>query len=340
MKLITFAVPCYNSEAYMDHCIHTLLHGGDEVEIIIVDDGSKDQTAAIADRYQEKYPNIVKAIHQENGGHGEGVNQGLRHATGLYYKVVDSDDWLDTEALDKLLTQLRIFAQMEHPVDLVIANYVYEHVEDNTQKIMRYKKVLPEGRIFTWDEIGHFKPSQFILMHAATYRTQVLRDSGMELPKHTFYVDNVFVYVPLPYVKSIFYMDIDLYRYFIGRADQSVTEENMIRRIDQQLRVTRIIFEAHDLNELEKTNKRLAAYMYHYVSIMLMICNIYLLMSGTSESLAKANTLWQDLREYRPNFYRRMRYRSANVCFLLPGKVGRDIDIFFYKLVRKIYKFN
>ena len=98
-KLITFAVPCYNSAAYMCHCIETLLSAGEQAEIILVDDGSvKDDTPAICDEYAAKYPTIVKAIHQENGGHGEGVNQGIRNATGLYYKVVDSDDWLDTDA--------------------------------------------------------------------------------------------------------------------------------------------------------------------------------------------------------------------------------------------------
>ena len=86
-KLITFAVPCYNSAAYMDHCVQTLLEGGDDIEIILVDDGStKDDTPAICDRYQELYHNIVRAIHQPNGGHGEGVNQGIRNARGFYYK--------------------------------------------------------------------------------------------------------------------------------------------------------------------------------------------------------------------------------------------------------------
>ena len=95
-KLITFAVPCYNSAAYMEHCVDTLLQGGDDIEIILVDDGStKDDTPAICDRYAEQYPDIVRAIHQPNGGHGEGVNQGLRNARGIYYKVVDSDDWVD-----------------------------------------------------------------------------------------------------------------------------------------------------------------------------------------------------------------------------------------------------
>ena len=101
-KLITFAVPCYNSAAYMRHCIETLLSAGEQAEIILVDDGSvKDDTPAICDEYAAKYPTIVKTIHQENGGHGEGVNQGIRNATGLYYKVVDSDDWLDTDALKR-----------------------------------------------------------------------------------------------------------------------------------------------------------------------------------------------------------------------------------------------
>ena len=99
VKLLSVAIPCYNSEAYMRHCIDTLLTGGDEVEILIVDDGSKDGTTEIADRYQEKYPTIVKAVAKPNGGHGDAVNCGLAHATGKYFKVVDSDDWVDEERL-------------------------------------------------------------------------------------------------------------------------------------------------------------------------------------------------------------------------------------------------
>ena len=213
MKLLTFAVPCYNSEAYMEHCIQTLLEGGEDVEIILIDDGSKDGTAAIADRYAAEYPTIVKAVHQENGGHGEGVNQGLRRATGLYYKVVDSDDWADVDALEKVIEKLREFSQMEKPVDLLVCNYVYEHVEDNTQKVMGYANVFPREQVFTWEEIGRFRPSQYLLMHSVFYRTQLLRDCGLELPKHTFYVDNIFVFQPLTFVETLYYMDLDFYRY-------------------------------------------------------------------------------------------------------------------------------
>ena len=261
-KLITFAVPCYNSAAYMDHCIETILQGGEDIEIILVDDGStKDDTPAICDRYAAEYPDIVKAIHQENGGHGEGVNQGIRNARGIYYKVVDSDDWLDTDALAKVMAKLREFAAMPAPVDLLIANYVYEHVEDNTQKVMGYKNVFPTDQIITWDSIHRFRASQYLLMHSVIYRTQLLRDCGLELPKHTFYVDNIFVYQPLPFVKTLYYMDLDLYRYFIGRADQSVNESVMAGRIDQQVRVTRHMIEAHDVLALKAVQPKLGRYM-------------------------------------------------------------------------------
>ena len=250
-KLITFAVPCYNSAAYMDHCVETLLQGGDDIEIILVDDGStKDDTPAICDRYAQQYPDIVRAIHQENGGHGEGVNQGIRNARGVYYKVVDSDDWVDVPALKKALDKLRQFVRDGKLVDMLVCNYVYEHVEDNTQRVMHYRNVFPRNRVFGWEQIGRFRPSQYLLMHSVIYRTQLLRDCGLELPKHTFYVDNIFVYQPLPSVRNIYYLDVDLYRYFIGRADQSVNETVMVGRVDQQLRVTYQMNDSHDLRVL------------------------------------------------------------------------------------------
>ena len=103
MKLLSIAIPCYNSQDYMGKCIESLLAGGEEVEILVVNDGSSDRTAQIADEYAAKYPTIVKAIHQENGGHGSAVNAGIRNATGLYFKVVDSDDWVNKEAYIEIL---------------------------------------------------------------------------------------------------------------------------------------------------------------------------------------------------------------------------------------------
>ena len=340
MKLITFTVPCYNSAAYMDHCIETLLPAGEEAEIILVDDGSKDDTGKIADAYAEKYPTIVRVIHQENGGHGEGVNQGLRNASGLYYKVVDSDDWLDEGALQTVLEKLRQFAASDNPVDLFIANYVYEHVEDNTQKVMRYTNVFPQNRVFTWNDIGRFRPSQYLLMHSVIYRTEMLRACGLELPKHTFYVDNIFVYQPLPSVKSMYYMDVDLYRYFIGRADQSVNEKVMVTRVDQQVRVTKLMIESHNLHALYSSQPKLARYMISYLSMMMTISSIFLIIDGSPAALGKKTELWEYLRSHSPELYHKLKYRSISFVGNIPGYQGRKLSVKLYRLARKIYKFN
>ena len=341
-KLITFAVPCYNSAAYMRHCIETLLSAGEQAEIILVDDGStKDDTPAICDEYAAKYPTIVKAIHQENGGHGEGVNQGIRNATGLYYKVVDSDDWLDEAALRTVLAKLNTLTARGTAPDLMICNYVYEHVEDNTSHTVRYTNVFPQNRLFSWTHVGHFRPDQNLLMHSVMYRTQVLRDCGMVLPKHTFYVDNIFVYQPLPFVKSMYYIDLDLYRYFIGRADQSVNESVMVKRVDQQLRVTKHMIDCQDLDAPTlKKEKKLRAYLLHYLSIMMAISDIFLLLDGSAEAKEKKTALWKYLKAHTSSgVYASIRLGFGGITNLHFPK-SDAIILGGYRIARKIFKFN
>ena len=341
MKLITFTVPCYNSAAYMDHCIETLLTAGEDAEIILVDDGSKDDTGKIADAYAEKYPTIVRVIHQENGGHGEGVNQGIRNATGVYFKVVDSDDWLDTDALQQVLAELRAHLGDEQPLDLMMANYVYEHVADNTQNVVDYKGILPEGRVFHWNEIGKFPPNKNILMHSVIYRTEVLRRSGMELPKHTFYVDNLYVFEPLPYVKNMYYLDVNFYRYYIGRQDQSVNETVMISRIDQQIRVTKLMIDylVAKKQELVK-NRRLYQYMRNYLEIIMTVSSVLLIRSGTQEHLDKKKELWEYLKSKDKRLYLWMRNGIMGGTMNLPGRGGRKISVEGYKICQKLFGFN
>lgn len=190
-KILSIAVPCYNSEAYMKRCIESLLVGGEDVEIIIVDDGSTDKTAEIADNYEKKYPRICKVIHQENGGHGEAVNTGLKNAAGYFFKVVDSDDRVGREAYLKLLDIMRKAILEEHPLDMLISNYVYDKAGVKRKKVMRYTSILPTDTYFTWEDMGHFRQDQYIIMHSVIYRTELLRECGLVLPKHTFYVDNI-----------------------------------------------------------------------------------------------------------------------------------------------------
>lgn len=338
MKLLSVAVPCYNSQEYMKNCIDSLLEGQDLVEIIIVDDGSKDNTAAIADEYAAKYPDIIKAVHQENGGHGEAVNTGLRNATGLYFKVVDSDDWVNKEAYLAILDKLREITGGPQTLDMMISNFVYEKQGAKRKKVMRYKSYMPENKIFTWKEMGRMPVGKYILMHSVIYRTGLLRDCGLELPKHTFYVDNLFVYQPLPHVQTMYYMDVNFYRYFIGREDQSVHEDVMIRRIDQQLFVNRIMIDT--IAGAKNIEKNIRRYMLRYLDIIMAVSSIMLIRSGTEENLNKKKDLWKYLKNADIRIYRKLYMGILGRGVNLPGGSGRKIAVEIYKVVQKLYGFN
>lgn len=338
MKILSIAIPSYNSQAYMRNCIESLLVGGEDVEIIVVNDGSKDDTGKIADEYAAKYPTIVKAVHQENGGHGEAVNAGLRNATGVYYKVVDSDDWVNEQAFKKILKKLKEFHEKNEDIDMMISNYVYEKEGKKHKKVIHYRSALPQNQVFDWDAVKNFQIGQYILMHSVIYRTQMLKECGLELPKHTFYVDSIFVFHPLPYVKKMYYMDVDFYRYYIGRTDQSVNEKVMMGRIDQQLRVNKILM--NDCNVWELENENLRNYMISYIEIITTVSNILLIRIDTEESLKTKDELWQYLKELDERLYERIRFSFFGVGMNLPGKIGRQMSVACYKIAQKIFGFN
>ena len=341
MKVLSIAIPSYNSENYMANCIESLLLGGDDVEILIVNDGSKDGTAQIADAYAAKYPTIIRAIHQENGGHGEAVNAGLRNATGMYFKVVDSDDWVDPKAYKEILALLKRMLSEHKSLDMLISNFIYDKQGASFKRVMNYRSVLPQNQIFTWDQIGHFKKGQYILMHSVIYRTQLLRDCDLQLPKHTFYVDNIFVYQPLPAVKTIYYLDVDFYHYFIGRDDQSVNEKVMIQRIDQQLRVNKLMIDYYDLsNKAMIPSKKLRQYMYNYLEIMMCVSSIMLIRSHEEENLKKRDELWEYLQLSNPKMYKRLRYGLFGRVMTLQRPAGRKFAEVCYKLAQKLFGFN
>ena len=322
----------------MEKCIQSVLAGGEDVEVIIVDDGStKDETAKIADEYAAKYPTIVKAVHQENGGHGQAVNTGLAHATGKYFKVVDSDDWVDLKSYRRVLATLKKFDEAEEP-DMVIANYVYEKVGAKRKKVIHYDNVFPEETLFTWNDIGHFKMDQYILMHTVIYKTELLKKCGLQLPKHTFYVDNIYVYKPLPSVKTLYYMDVDFYRYFIGREDQSVNEKVMISRIDQQINVNKIMVDEFDLWKIP--NRKLRHYMFNYLEIITVISTIMLIRSGTEENLLKKRELWKYIKDHDIRLFHHLRAGIMGNAMNLPGKGGRKISVAAYRLSQKVVGFN
>lgn len=336
MPLITFVVPCFNSQDYMAHCIDTLLTAKEKAEILIIDDGSSDNTASIADEYERKNPSIIKSIHQPNKGHGGAVNTGIEHATGTYFKVVDSDDWLDPENLQKVLARLETLQQDDEMIpDMFITNFIYDKVSEVHKKTMKYTKILPREKIFTWKEARNMPLGKYILMHSVIYRTDVLRNYGLHLPEHTFYVDNLFVYEPLSNVHKMYYMNIDLYHYFIGREDQSVHESVMLKRVDQQLRVNTIM-----IDRLAKRQNQIDThcyqYMYNYLCIITAISSVLLIMKNDVESKEKMDDLWNHINEVDPSLYKKMRKSILGVAL----HTNPTIVKFIYHMAQKVYGFN
>mgnify|MGYP001352890625 CR=1 FL=1 len=346
MKCITFLVPCYNSEAYIDRCVNSLVVAGEDAEIIIVNDGSTDRTGEIAEQYALQYPDIVRVINQAYGGHGSAVNRGIENAEGVYFKVVDSDDWLDPTALQTLMVRLRVFCMMQlrsqitSVPDLLICNYVYDHLNESSSRSVGYRQAMHPDIMYGWDGLNSFRLSQYFVMHAMIYRTSVLKDCGIVLPEHIFYEDNLYSYQPLPFTKRLYYIDIDLYHYFIGRADQSVNENVMLKNVDQQVRIAHLMSRAADMDSVRLTNPKLASYMRRYLSMIYAITTVLLLMTGTEKAHRQYTDLWEGLKKHDPETYRLLRYHSMSILTTLPGWEGRRAIIAGYHLARRIYKFN
>lgn len=341
MKLLSIAIPCYNSSAYVRKCVDSLLAGGEDVEIIIVNDGSSDNTPDIAEEYRERFPSIVKVVNKENGGHGSAVNAGLAHARGLYFKVVDSDDWVNQSAYMQILDKLKELLRGGQSIDMFISNFVYEKEGEKRKKAMKYHHALPRGEIFTWKDVHHFKLGQYILMHSVIYRTNLLRDCGLRLPEHTFYVDNIFVFQPLPSVKTMYYLDVNFYRYFIGRDDQSVNEQVMISRIDQQIMVNKLLVDYY-VEEKQRiiANGKVRKYMVSYLDIITTVSSVLLIRSGLEENLEKKKELWQYIRMKDKLLWMRLRMGILGNAMNLPGKLGRRITVDGYKICQRIFHFN
>ncbi len=335
--LVSFIIPSYNSENFMRRCIDSLLCTLPLCEILIINDGSSDNTSSIAKEYAEDYENVF-AIDQENRNWGGVINHGLELAQGIYYKVVDSDDYLDQDALIKTLRVLGHSAENNNEPDLLITNYVYDHIADGKQRSMEYHKFFPTDKIFHWEDLGRPGHDKFIMIHAAWYKTSILKESNLKLPEGVSYMDSIMLLHPMPWTKTLLYLNIDLYHYIIGREGQSVEIDVVKKHIDQQLYATHLAIQDVDYRSLSKTNPNCATIMMGYISCMLSVSTIYLFMIDTPEALKKNQELWDYLKETSPTLYENMKHSIAGRANR-KSKLGRSVAKTVYAIVQRIYKF-
>ena len=337
-KLLTVTVPCYNSQAYMRKALDSLLTGGEELDIVVIDDGSRDDTGRIADEYAANHPDIVRVVHQPNGGHGAGINRGIELAQGVYFKVLDSDDRADPAALKALLADMRGLA--ESPVDLVVHDYVYDRPEREAVHRIRYSGAFPERRRVTWDEAKHMGMGTQFMIHALCYRTQLLRDMGLVLPEHCFYEDNLYIYRPLPHVKTLYYCPEAVYGYFVGRADQSANHQVLLRHIDNITDIAEQMTCSYKWAEMLALPEKLRRYMLNNACGNLCTAGAQQRMINTDQSRALHHRMVQTIRDFDPDLYAAIRHNLLGFAGTSENPVVQNLLLFFYHTVRKFIGTN
>lgn len=325
MKLLTLVVPSYNVEGCLRRCVERMVSAGPEVDVLIVDDGSTDGTPALADALASEHPDIVRVIHQENGGHGEGLNQGIRSARGVYLKSVDADDRIDPASLIAMLDLLRAHAAPDTWADLVINDYVYDHPDRESVFQVRYNHVFHLDRVDTWETCHAFPIWKQFMIHSMCYRVALLREHAYELPKHTFYEDNLYIYQPLPWVQTILYLPHPLYGYTVAQENQSVSEKNLLLRMDQNTRmVTRMIC-TWTWEEISRLPVHLRNYMLSFLSGQ--VLNVTVLHERAGNELARNlnRDMWEQICSFDPELYRRIRRHPSAAVITRSGPLIRRL---------------
>lgn len=229
MKILSFIVPSYNSQQYLEKVIGSFTASTvlDALDIIIVNDGSTDGTHDLAEQLSGRYPHSVRLIDQPNKGHGGALNTGCAAAVGKYLKVIDADDWVETENLPEFVEFLR-----ECESDVVLTHHYTRDI--STGEVKKWKSY-PEafGRAYTFDEIMPRWKSfdRSLTFHGITYKTAFYQEKGMALSEHVFYEDHEYATVPCCYAASVTPLDCFIYDYRVGDVQQSVSDANQLRRL-------------------------------------------------------------------------------------------------------------
>jgi len=265
-KLLSVVVPAYNVEAYLAGCLESLLNTEEreKTEILVIDDGSKDTTGNIADRFQTLYPSVVRVIHKENGGHGSTINAGIREASGKYFRVLDSDDCVDSKAYDSYLKKI-----VDIDCDLVATPFtcVWYEKEENAagETIVKEKKRqiegaedLTEGKQYSFSEVAK---KLFVRMHEWTIKTSILKEQKISLTEHSFYVDMQFVLFPVPWIQTLCILPENVYRYRLGMESQSVSVNNMQKNREQHRNVLSSLVDFYKERKAGKDTEAVLAYL-------------------------------------------------------------------------------
>lgn len=298
-KILTIIIPTYNMEKYLRRCLDSLIideEGMKQLEVLVINDGSKDSSSQIAHEYQDKYPDTFRIIDKENGNYGSCINRGMKEATGKYVKVLDADDWFDTENFRLYFSDLS-----KVDVDLVVNDFVIVNEKNEVTKTFKYG--LPKG-IISFDERvrSSFNNNNF-QMHAVTYRLQMLKDMGYKQTEGISYTDQEWIYTPLMQVSTLYYCDKNVYIYLVGREGQTMSGENRKKGVVQNQRcVLRIMRDFANVSSVE--NPCIKSYLADQAIISLRTVYSAYLLKYDDISVKDLEDFDSELRAINPDFIR------------------------------------
>lgn len=235
-KILTVAVPSYNVERYLADSLASYCAGviDDRLEVLVVNDGSTDDTELIANEFVKLYPQIFKVVSKPNGGHGSAINAGIQQATGKYFRVIDGDDRICTINIPALLDALE-----QSDDDLVIDVKREVVMGTDESRLLQLPSDIPLNQSISFDDIcNRFDIEEFFMIHSTNVRTDFLREHDISLLEHTFYVDYEFIVKIASYASTVRFVNLEACNYYIGNAEQSVAPANYVKRWDDHTRVT------------------------------------------------------------------------------------------------------
>lgn len=320
-KILTITIPSYNVEPYMNEVLPTFLDPAvmDKIEILIVNDGSKDGTAALGKEYEAKYPGVITLVDKENGGHGSTINKGIELATGKYFKVVDGDDWVDTVAFIKFVNFL------EKTDSDVVATPHYRVNEETKEKELRGFEGVEYEKEYRVDDVLLTLRDKY-QMHNLTFKTDIVRKIP-KISEHCFYVDVEYIMYPLKYLETISFLNEAVYQYRVGNANQSVSTQNFMKNRNMHKHVIGNVLKYYETEELSAAKKE---FLKKRISLLIDTqLRIYLCFEPSDE-------IKQELLE----FYHNVKNTDPTLLDMLEGKIFKLLkvgDCSLYNMIARKY---
>lgn len=329
MKVLTVIIPSYNTESFIKKNMTTFIDERifKKVEILLINDGSKDNTAELAEKYEKDFPGFVRFINKENGGHGSVINRGIQEAQGKYIKVIDADDWVDTDNLVKLVKQLDTT-----DADVVINPYIKVH-QQTGEKLLCGTIDNVDDSTFEFNKI--VKANYKIVLHSGTYKTELFRGHGIKVTEKCFYEDFQYTFYPIPYINTVLYDDHPVYYYLVGQKTQSVNATSGLKNIEMYKKV---LFDSVDYYEniKDSVNDVTNAYMDNCLSDFIRsMYNIFLRNGNVSNIVNIMRESDNELKSKSTYFYSLVAKKNRYISLLRLGGIitfkAISIGFCFYK---------